>query len=79
MPKATDHLTAVPSVSPFHNLTTGAIVDRLGALKAQLADLKADEEALRGELIARKVEAAEGDLFRAPSPRPYASPSIPSR
>jgi hypothetical protein len=27
-----------------------------------LADLKADEEALRGELIARKVESAEGDL-----------------
>jgi hypothetical protein len=65
MPKANDHLTAVPSVSPFHNLTVGAIVDRLGALKAQLADLKADEETLRGELIARKVEAAEGDLFRA--------------
>jgi hypothetical protein len=50
--------------SQFHNLTTGMIVDRLGALKAQLADLKADEEAFRGELIARKVEAAEGDLFR---------------
>ncbi len=62
---ATGNLTAVPSVSPFHNLATGAIVDRLGALKAQLADLKADEEALRGELIVRKVEAAEGDLFRA--------------
>jgi predicted transcriptional regulator len=65
MPKASANLTSVPSVSPFHNLTTGAIVDRLGALKAQLADLKGDEEALRGELIARKVEAAEGDLFRA--------------
>jgi len=65
MPKADNHLTAIPSVSPFHNLTTGSIVDRLGALKAQLADLKGDEEALRGELIARKVEAAEGDLFRA--------------
>jgi hypothetical protein len=65
MPKADNHLTAIPSLSPFHNLTTGAIVDRLGALKAQLADLKADEEALRGELIARKVEAAEGHLFRA--------------
>ena len=65
MPKAADHLTSVPSVSPFHNLTVGAIVDRLGALKAQLADLKDDEEALHGELIIRKVEAAEGDLFRA--------------
>jgi hypothetical protein len=51
--------------SQFHNLTTGTIVDRLGSLKAQLADLKADEEILRGELIARKIEAAEGDLFRA--------------
>jgi len=65
MPKATPILSPVPSVSPFHNLTTGAIVDRLGALKAQLADLKAGEEALRGELISRKVDAAEGDLFRA--------------
>ncbi len=65
MPQATAILTPLPSVSPFHNLTVGALVDRLGALKAQLADLKETEEALRGELIARKVEAAEGDLFRA--------------
>jgi hypothetical protein len=43
--------------SQFHNLTTGAIVDRLGALKAQLADLKRDEETLRGELIARFPQA----------------------
>ena len=64
MPQATGNLSAISSVSPFHNLTTGAIVNRLGALKARLTDLKADEEALRGELIARKVEAAEGDLFR---------------
>lgn len=52
MPKADHHLIAVRSVSAFQNLTPGAIVDRLGALKAQLADLKADEAALRGELIA---------------------------
>ena len=65
MAKAAISLSPVPSVSPFHNLTTGSLVDRLGALKAQLADLKVDEEALRGELIARKVEAAEGALFRA--------------
>lgn len=64
MPQASGNLTAIPSVSLFHNLTLGALVDRLGALKAQLADLKETEEALRGELIARKVEVAEGDLFR---------------
>ncbi|SRR5579883_153015 len=64
MPQAGSHLTAVPSVSPLHNLGTGAIVDRLGALKARIADLVAEEGVLRAELIARKVEAAEGDLFR---------------
>lgn len=64
MPQAGSHFTATSSVSQFHNLTISALFDRLGSLKAQLANLKADEEALRGELIARKVEAAEGDLFR---------------
>jgi hypothetical protein len=79
MPKASAILSPVPSVSSFHNLTVGAIVDRLGALKAQLADLKGDEAALRGELIARKVEAADGICSGRLSPRRSASPSMPNR
>jgi len=65
MPKATGHLTPVPSVSPLHNLSAGDLVDPLGSLKADLADLKAREDALRAELISRKLPEAEGALFRA--------------
>jgi hypothetical protein len=52
-------------VSPLHNLTNGALVDELGTVKAQAADLKAREDALKAELIARRVTEAEGALFRA--------------
>jgi hypothetical protein len=65
MPKATGHLTSVPSVSPLHNLSAGDLVDQLGSLKADLADLKAHEDTLRAELISRKLSEAEGALFRA--------------
>ena len=64
MPKATGHLTSVPSVSPLHNLSAGDLVDQLGSLKADLADLKAREDTLRAELISRKLSEAEGALFR---------------
>jgi hypothetical protein len=65
MPKATSHLTPIPSISPLHNLSAGDLVDQLGAIKAEAADIKAREEALRAELIARGVSEAEGALFRA--------------
>ena len=65
MPKATGHLTSVPSVSPLHNLSAGDLADELGAIKSDLADLKAREDALRAELISRKLPEAEGALFRA--------------
>jgi hypothetical protein len=65
MPKADSHLTAVPSVSPLHNLSAGDLADELGAIKSDLADLKSREDALRGELIRRDVSEAEGALFRA--------------
>ena len=42
-----------------------AAVDRLGAIKAQLADLKAEEARLAGIITEAGVEACEGDLFRA--------------
>ena len=65
MPKATGHLTSISSVSPFHNLSAGDLADELGAIKSDLADLKAREDALRAELISRKLPEAEGALFRA--------------
>jgi hypothetical protein len=65
MPKASAILSPVPAVSPFHNLSAGDLVDRLGSLKADMADLKAWEDKLRAELITRGVSEAEGDLFRA--------------
>jgi len=64
MSKATGHITAVPSVSPLHNLSAGDLADELGAIKSDLADLKSREDALRGELIRRGVPEAEGCLFR---------------
>jgi len=39
-------------------------VDQLGVVKAQLAELKAQEEALRAVLIEQGPGAYEGDLFR---------------
>lgn len=41
------------------------VVDRLGQVKARLADLRAEEEALKGQLTDAGVEALEGRLFRA--------------
>ena len=63
MPKAAAQSTS--SVSLFHNLSIGEVVDALGHAKAEAAEVKAREEALRAELIARGVETAEGMLFRA--------------
>jgi hypothetical protein len=65
MPKATTILSSVPSVSPLHNLSAGDLVDELGAIKAEAAEVKAREDALRAELISRKLSEAEGALFRA--------------
>jgi hypothetical protein len=62
MPKAISHLTRV---SLFHNLSIGELVDQLGHVKAEAAEIKAREDALRAELIAREVTEAEGLLFRA--------------
>jgi hypothetical protein len=62
MPKAGANGTAVSS---FHNFSTGDLADELGAVKAQAAEIKAREDALRTELIARDITEAEGSLFRA--------------
>ena len=39
--------------------------DRLGAIKAQLAEIKKIEDALKAELTALGVGSYEGDMFRA--------------
>ena len=62
MPQATAYCTQ--AVSPFHNLSIGELADQLGHVKAEAAEVKAREDALRAELISRGVESAEGWLFR---------------
>ena len=59
MPKA----TAI--ISPFHNLPVGEIVDQLGTVKAEIADLEAREKTLRSELLKRCVIEAEGAQYAA--------------
>lgn len=39
-------------------------IDRLGEIKAKIAELKKEEEALRDEIVALGVGTHEGDLFR---------------
>jgi hypothetical protein len=63
MPKAAANSTS--PVSLFHNLSIGELVDQLGHVRAEAAEAKAREDALRAELIARGVTEAEGMLFRA--------------
>jgi hypothetical protein len=49
--------------SPLHNLPPRALVDQLGALKAEIAELEVREKALRDELLRRGKNEAEGALF----------------
>jgi len=65
MPKASVNHTPVPFVSPLGNLSLGELVDQLGHAKAEAAEIKAHEDALKAELIARGATEAEGMLFRA--------------
>ena len=51
--------------SPYHNLSAGDLVDRLGALKAEVGGLQAQEKALRDELIRRKASSLDGAVYRA--------------
>jgi len=49
----------------FDNLSTGQLVDELGQVKAEAAEIELREKALKAALIARGVTEAEGALFRA--------------
>src|SRR5580692_5330384 len=59
MPKA----TAI--ISQFHNLPVGELVDQLGTVKAEIANLETREKNLRAELLKRCVIKAEGDQYAA--------------
>src|SRR5580692_4028324 len=56
---------AIPIVSQFHNLPVGEIVDQLGTVKAEIADLETREKTLRAELLKRCVIEAEGAQYAA--------------
>jgi hypothetical protein len=57
MPKAAVHsIPASPSL--LHNLSAADLIDELGGLKAQLADLKAREDELKSETL--RVSARKG-------------------
>src|SRR5580692_10451598 len=59
MPKA----TAI--ISQFDNLPTGELVDELGTVKAEIADLETREITLRAELLRRCIIEAEGAQYAA--------------
>ena len=59
MPKATHVL------SRFDNLPVGELVDQLGSVKAEIADLETRQQSLRAELLKRCVTEAEGAHFAA--------------
>src|ERR1051325_9708192 len=61
MPKAVS--IATPSV--YHNLPVGELVDQLGSVKAEIADLETRQQSLRAELLKRCVTEAEGALNAA--------------
>ena len=61
MPKA----TCILPPSPYHNLSAGDLVDRLGALKAELGGLQAQEKALRDEMIRRGSSSLDGAVYSA--------------
>src|SRR5258708_24258730 len=62
MPKATSNIAPI---SPFHNIAAGDLVDQLGTVKAQIADLETREKALRDELIHRGGSTVDGAAFSA--------------
>jgi hypothetical protein len=65
MAPATAQVTSIAPASPLHNLPLGEIVDQLGRVKAEAAEIKAREDLLKAEMITRGVSEAEGELFRA--------------
>jgi hypothetical protein len=55
----------IASVNPLRNLSANALVDQLGAVKAEIAAFEGREKALRDELLRRGLTEAEGAMFSA--------------
>ena len=52
-------------LSHFDNLPTGELVDQLGSVKAEIADLETRQQSLRAELLKRCITEAEGAVYAA--------------
>jgi hypothetical protein len=58
-----------------HDMTDiKTIIDELGQLAAEIADLTERQDALKAELVAAGIKSDEGDLFRATVSTVYPSP-----
>jgi hypothetical protein len=60
MPKATHQ-----NITSLHNLPLPVLVDELGTLRAQIAELEVREKLLRDELIGRGSAATDGAFYSA--------------
>jgi hypothetical protein len=60
MPKA-----IVQNITPLHNRSLGDLVDELGAVNAQIAELEGRQRLLKTALIAAGIDKAEGAEFAA--------------
>ena len=56
---------AIPIISPLHNRPLGDVVDELGAVNAQIAELEGRQKMLKATLIAAGIDKAEGAAFAA--------------
>jgi hypothetical protein len=56
-------LANIASVNPLRNLPAHALVDQLGAIKAEIAALEGREKTLRDELLRRILTDVEGARF----------------
>lgn len=59
-----NHATVTKAVPRFASRSCSSIVDNLGAVKAQIANLELKEATLRQKLIDSGMEVIEGKLFR---------------
>ncbi len=58
-------ISIIAPITSFNNRSVGDLVDELGSLKAEIAELEAREKTLRDELVARGAGEVDGDLYRA--------------
>ena len=63
-------------VRNIHDIHFAGMVDELGYLKAQIAELKAQEDALKAKLVASGYQTIEGARYRAAVSQVDARPVI---